>query len=258
MKTYKGYLIDLDGTMYKGTDHIAGAAEFVTTLNEKGIPYLFLTNNSTSRQEDVAHKLNGLDIHATADHVFTSSMATAKYIKRENPHARCMVIGEKGLYHSIEKEGLIISHEACDYVVIGLDREITYEKLAMACLAIRDGAIFISTNGDIAVPTERGFLPGNGALTAVITVSTGVQPIFIGKPENIIMDGALDVLGIMKDEALMVGDNYQTDILAGIRANIDTLMVFTGITPYEDYPTLPQKPTYHVQNLLEWIKYIDV
>lgn len=244
--------------MYKGTDYIAGAAEFVTALNEKGIPYLFLTNNSTSTQEDVANKLNGLDIYATADHVFTSSMATAMYIKNENPLAKCMVIGEKGLYGAFEKEGLTITNHACDYVVIGLDREITYEKLAGACLAIRDGATFISTNGDIAVPTERGFLPGNGALTSVLTVSTGIQPIFIGKPESIIMDEALDVLGVMKEEALMVGDNYQTDMLAGIRANIDTLMVFTGITPYEDYPTLPEKPTYHVQNLLEWIKYIDV
>lgn len=242
--------------MYKGTDHIAGAAEFVATLYEKGIPYLFLTNNSTSTPQDVADKLMDLDIHATAHDIFTSSMATAKYIKHKNPQARCMVIGEKGLYKAIEQEGLTITNDRSDYVVIGLDREITYEKLAQACLAIRNGAEFISTNGDIAVPTERGFLPGNGALTSVLTVSTNRHPIFIGKPESIIMEGALSVLNVSKENALMVGDNYQTDILAGIHANVDTLMVFTGITPYEDYPTLPKKPTYYVHNLFEWIEYI--
>ena len=256
MKNYKGYLIDLDGTMYRGNEHIEGAAEFVEALNKQDIPYLFLTNNSTSTQADVASKLNGMGIQTTADHVFTSSMATAKYIKNEKHDAHCMVIGEKGLHDALNVEGITVGDEGCDYVIIGLDREITYEKLAKACLAIRSGAVFISTNGDIAVPTERGFLPGNGAFTSVITVSTGVQPIFIGKPEQIIMNEALDVLGTVKGETLMVGDNYQTDILAGINADVDTLMVFTGITPYEDYPGLIKKPTYHVQNLIKWIKHI--
>lgn len=256
MKKYNGYLIDLDGTMYRGNEPIEGAIAFVNALNERGIPYLFLTNNSTSTQESVAHKLTAMGIDTTADHVFTSSMATAKYIKQKKSHARCMVIGERGLYDAIEKEGLRLANTACDYVVIGLDREITYEKLAQACLAIREGAVFVSTNSDIAIPTERGFLPGNGALTSVIQVSTGVQPIFIGKPEQIIMNEALEVLGTAKEDILMVGDNYQTDILAGINAKVDTLMVFTGITPYEDYPKLTIKPTYHVQNLKEWITLI--
>lgn len=115
-----------------------------------------------------------------------------------------------------------------DFVVVGLDRDITYEKLAKACLAVRNGATFISTNGDIAIPTERGLLPGNGSLTSVVAVSTGVDPIFIGKPESIIMEQALKVLGIEKNEALMVGDNYDTDILAGINAGMHTLLVHTG------------------------------
>lgn len=256
LKKYSGYLIDLDGTMYRGNESIDGAAEFVNKLNEKDIPYLFLTNNSTSTQDVVADKLTSMGIDTSADHIFTSSMATAKYIAQKNPQARCMVIGEQGLYDAIEREGLIIADSSCDYVLIGLDRQITYEKLAQACLAIREGAVFISTNGDTAIPTERGFLPGNGALTSVIQVSTGVEPIFIGKPEPIIMNEALEVLGIGKASTLMVGDNYQTDILAGINTDVDTLMVFTGITPYEDYPKLTIKPTYNVQNLREWIKLI--
>src|SRR5690625_155993 len=238
--------------MYRGSEPIDGAATFIHTLNKKGIPYLFLTNNSTSTQEAVAQKLIGIGIDTTSDHVFTSSLATAKYIKQKNAQARCMVIGEHGLYDAIEKEGLTIADRSCDYVVIGLDRQVTYEKLTQACLAIREGAEFISTNGDIAIPTERGLIPGNGALTSVITVSTGVAPTFIGKPEQIIMKEALKVLGTKKEDTIMVGDNYQTDILAGINAKIDTLMVFTGVMTYEEYPHLKIKPTYHVQSLSEW------
>jgi len=256
LKEYSGYLIDLDGTMYRGNEPIDGAATFINALNKKDIPYLFLTNNSTSTQESVAQKLTDMGIETTADHVFTSSMATAKYIKQKNAQARCLVIGEEGLYDAIKKEGLAIADHSWDYVIIGLDRQITYEKLTQACLAIREGAEFISTNGDIAIPTERGLLPGNGALTSVITVSTGVQPIFIGKPEQIIMEQALDVLGTTKDDTIMIGDNYQTDILAGINAKLDTLMVFTGVTRHEEYPHLKVKPTYNIQNLREWIKHL--
>lgn len=255
-KQYKGYLIDLDGTMYRGNERIETAVEFIDTLSKKGIPYLFLTNNSTSTPEAVSDKLNQMEIKSTPEHVFTSSLATAKYIKRRKVNARCFVIGEAGLYDALERESLTIADEACDYVVFGLDRAITYEKLAQACLAIRKGAEFISTNSDIAIPTERGLLPGNGALTSVLTVSTGKQPIFIGKPETIIMDEALAVLGLAKQDTLMVGDNYHTDILAGIHSEVDTLMVFTGVTPYNDYPNLAKKPTYYVQDLQEWIEFI--
>lgn len=255
MIAYKGYIIDLDGTMYRGNERIEAAAEFIGELYKKDIPYLFLTNNSTKTPEQFAEKLNGMDIYSTPNQVFTSSLATAKYIHRLNPSARCMVIGETGLNKALRKEGLqIVSDVDCDFVVIGLDQNITYEKLAKGCLAIRNGAKFISTNGDVAIPTERGLVPGNGALTSVLTVSTGVEPTFIGKPESIIMEEALAVLGLTKEDTLMVGDNYHTDILAGINAGIDTLMVFTGITPFEAYQKLPKKPTYHVQNLFEWIE----
>lgn len=256
MKKYKGYLIDLDGTMYKGDEEIEAAAPFVKALSDKGIPYLFLTNNSTSTQIDVADKLQSMGIIATPQQVFTSSLATVKYIKYQNPNAICYVIGEKGLYDAFEQEGIMTGDHNCDYVVIGLDRQITYEKLATAALAIRRGAKLISTNSDIAIPTEQGLVPGNGSLTAVLTVSTGKEPIFIGKPEEIIMNEALSVLGRTKDETLMVGDNYDTDITAGIRANIDTLMTFTGLTPFSAYETLPIKPTYYVHSLNEWIKHI--
>ncbi len=163
-------------------------------------------------------------------------------LKKQKKDARCYVIGESGLSAAIQEEGLQLVHnENCDYVIVGLDREITYEKLAIGCLAIQQGAVFISTNSDVAIPSENGLLPGNGSLTSVLTVATGKQPTFIGKPEKIIVEEALRLLGIKPEDTLIVGDNYETDIKAGIAANIDTLMVFTGVTPYEKYEKLSKK-----------------
>jgi 4-nitrophenyl phosphatase len=255
LKEYKGYLIDLDGTVYRGNEVIQEASEFIYELRKKGHSYLFLTNNSSKTQKQVSDKLNKLGIESSPEHVFNTSMATAKYIKQNFPGATCYCIGEEGLFDALEREEVKVTDEIdCDVVVIGIDRDITYEKLAKACLAVRNGATFISTNSDNALPTERGLLPGNGAMTSVISVSTGVKPQFIGKPESIIVEQALEVLGTDKSDTILVGDNYHTDILAGINSGVDTLMVFTGVTPFEEYESLPVKPTYYVQNLSEWIK----
>ncbi|QDP40985.1 TIGR01457 family HAD-type hydrolase [Radiobacillus deserti] len=253
MKTYKGYLIDLDGTMYRGTEKIEAASDFVKALVKAEVPYLFLTNNSSTTPEKVADKLNQMDIPADANQVVTSSMATAAYIQQQKPNASVYVIGEDGLKVAIEQEGLLVSESEAEYVVVGIDREINYEKLAKGCLFVRDGATFLSTNGDVAIPTERGLLPGNGSLTSVISVSTGVQPVFVGKPESIIMDYAIQKLGLKHEETIMVGDNYHTDILAGIRSGMDTLMVFTGVSTEEELLNEEIKPTYQIHSLLEWI-----
>lgn len=254
-KAYQGYLIDLDGTMYQGDEAIPFASDFVKALQEKQLPYVFVTNNSSKTQQDVAMKLKKLDIPAEPKQIVTTSLATASYITENYGQSRCYVIGEEGIHKALQEEGHTITEtENCDVVVIGIDRNITYEKLAKASIAVRNGATFISTNGDKAIPNERGLLPGNGSLTAVISICTGVDPVFIGKPEAVIMKEALHVLGLKADEALMVGDNYATDIQAGIQAGIDTLMVFTGVTPFLEYEQLPVKPTHYVHNLKEWLE----
>ncbi len=253
MKKYKGYLLDLDGTMYAGTHIIPGAPEFIDRLNASGIPYLFVTNNSSRTPEQVAEKLVKMGIHTTPENVFTTSRATAQFIYDEKPGASIYVIGEDGIQEALKEKGFeIVTHEKPDYVVTGIDRGLTYEKLAVACLAVRNGARFISTNGDIAIPTERGLMPGNGSLTSVVSVSTETQPIFIGKPEPVIMEQALEVLGTSREETLMIGDYYDTDIRAGIGIGIDTLLVFTGVTQPAALARYEVQPTHTRMNLREW------
>ncbi|MEI2468542.1 TIGR01457 family HAD-type hydrolase [Peribacillus frigoritolerans] len=252
MKSYKGYLIDLDGTMYRGTEQIAEAAGFINDLRKRDIPYLFVTNNSSRTPAQVADKLRSIGISTEDDQVFTTSMATANYIAEQKKGASVYVVGEEGIIEALKEKGMKLVEEHPDYLVMGIDRSINYEKLSKACLAVRNGAVFISTNGDIAIPTEQGLLPGNGSLTSVVSVSTQVQPIFIGKPESVIVEQALRVLGVPKEETIMVGDNYDTDILAGINAGIDTLLVHTGVTTKERLKQYKEQPTHVVDTLDLW------
>lgn len=252
MKKYRGYLIDLDGTMYNGTEKIEEAIQFVKKLKEQELPYLFLTNNSTKYPEDVAQVLRDMGVPAVKEQVFTSSMATATYVAEQNPNARVYPIGEEGLAGALKSAGLTVTETEIDYVVMGLARNITYEQLAIGALAIRSGSKFVATNGDIALPSERGFLPGAGSLISVLSTTTEINPKFIGKPESIIVDQALDVLGTSKEDTLMIGDNYNTDILAGIHAGIDSLLVFTGVTKEEDLKTVEVQPTYTIDSLENW------
>ncbi len=252
MNKYEGYLIDLDGTMYRGTESIPEAVRFVASLRTKGIPYLFVTNNSSKTPEQVADHLKYFGIEAEKKDIFTTSMAAAEYLHENHTLTSIYVIGERGLTTALKEKGFRLTDSDPEAVIIGIDRKITYEKLAKACLSVRNGAMFFSTNGDVALPTERGLLPGNGAITSVITVSTQKEPIFIGKPHSIIMEQALKVLGIPKEKTLMIGDNYDTDILAGINVELDTLLVHTGVTTKEALKAKEIQPTYVVDNLAEW------
>ena len=246
MKQYKAYLIDLDGTMYMGTDEIDGAKQFIDYLNVKGIPHLYVTNNSTKTPEQVTEKLREMHIDA------------ADYISEQSPGASVYMLGGSGLNTALTEAGLVIKNdEHVDYVVIGLDEQVTYEKLAIATLGVRNGATFISTNPDVSIPKERGFLPGNGAITSVVSVSTGVSPQFIGKPEPIIMVKALEILGLDKSEVAMVGDLYDTDIMSGINVGMDTIHVQTGVSTLEDVQNKNVPPTYSFKDLNEAIAELE-
>lgn len=253
MKHYEGYLIDLDGTVYRGEEKIEEAVQFVKELFNKNIPYVFVTNNSSKQPVQVADKLEKLGVPAQADQVMTSSMAAANVMAEKLPSgASVYIIGEEGLYSSMEEKGLRVVDEGADAVVIGIDRSITYDKLAKACLEVQNGAMFYSTNPDVAFPSERGLVPGNGSLTGVISTATGIQPTFVGKPEAAIVEQALEMIGTNKEKTIMVGDNYDTDILAGIHAEIPTLLVHTGVTSEEKLKEKQIQPTYVVLTLSDW------
>ncbi|WP_444684839.1 TIGR01457 family HAD-type hydrolase [Alkalicoccus luteus] len=252
MRQFDGYLLDLDGTMYRGTERIDAGKQLVDRLVNARIPYLFVTNNSSKTPEQIAEKLQEMEIQAKASQVMTSAEACASYLKRKHGALNVYAIGEHGLLSALDAAGHSRVSERADAVVMGIDRQITYEKLAAACLEVRGGAMFVSTNADKAVPTERGMLPGNGSLTSVVHVSTGVEPTFIGKPEAIIMEEAMKRLGTPPAATVMVGDNYETDIMAGIRAGIATLLVFSGFTRPEDRAWQKQRPDFTVTTLDEW------
>lgn len=250
---YKGYLIDLDGTIYKGTELIPAGKRFIEKLQQSGTPFLFVTNNTTKSPRAVANRLKKeFDIHVSSEVVYTATLATIDYMRELNHGKSVYIIGEYGLKQAIFDAGFIYDEVSPDYVIVGLDSDLTYEKIVKATLAVQKGATFIGTNPDLNIPTERGLLPGAGSVVRFVEATTQVEPIYIGKPKAIIMNKAMAVLGTQRDETIMVGDNYLTDITAGIKNDIDTLLVTTGFTKPEEVKNLHVPPTHVVSSLDEW------
>lgn len=254
MKKYAGYMIDLDGTIYRGKEKIPAAKRFIERLQEHDIPFLFVTNNSTQAPIKVVENLaNNFDIHVKEENVYTSALATADYIADLNKDKRSVyVIGEVGLKQAILDKGFRFEETNPDYVVVGLDYDVTYHKFELATLAIKRGAKFIGTNADTNLPNERGLVPGAGSVIALVECSTQQKATYIGKPETIIMEKALERLGLPKDEVVMVGDNYMTDIKAGINFGIDTMLVYTGVSTRELVRKQEIAPTIELGALDEW------
>lgn len=231
----KGLLIDLDGTMYQGSRPVEGADRLIRRLRQDGIAYRFVTNNSSATPEDVADRLDGMGIPARPEDVCTSAQAAAVYIAKLAPGSSVFVIGQHGLREALTSAGLRITEERPDFVVQGIDRELTYDRVARAVQYIRDGAPYILTNPDRLVPSTHGLLPGAGSIGAMIQTASGKEPVVIGKPSSILMDYALDSIGLTHRETWVVGDNLATDIAAGIAAGCGTALVLTGLTTKENY-----------------------
>lgn len=253
IRNYKLYLIDLDGTIYNGEKKIEYAKEFVDYLNENKIDYLFLTNNSTKQPKEVVERLKNFGIETEKEHVFTSSDATKIYLESKD-YRNIYVIGEDGLKNTLSSFNQKESEKDVEAVVVGLDRQLTYEKLAIAARAILNGAELIGTNPDTLLPTSDGFVPSNGGQVKYLEYATSTDATFIGKPSKIIMECAMNQFSYSKDEIVMVGDNYDTDIMSGINSNIDTIHIQTGVTSVEDLETKEKKPTYSIENLFVLIK----
>lgn len=234
----RGLLIDLDGTLYHGNTMIAGADKLIRFLRERGIPYLFVTNNSTASPQTVADRLQGMGIPALPSDVCTSAQAAAAYVAELQPGARVFAVGEAGLREALQDAGLQLVEEAPDYVVQGLDRSATYARLADAVRFIREGAPYVLTNPDVLLPSDGGFLPGAGSIAALLERAGGKQPTVIGKPSAILMDAALARLNVPAANAWVVGDNPFTDIAAGHAAGCPSLLVLTGFTNADNCESL--------------------
>lgn len=236
MREYKSisniqYLVvDLDGVLYRGDEVIPGAREFVEFLRGRGIGFVLATNNSTRTPQQYVEKLAGMGIGIQADEVLTSALATADYLKSvAPPGARLFVVGQDGLWAALRQAGFELVESGAEYVVVGMDFSATYERMAEATLQIRAGAQFIGTNPDKTFPSERGIVPGNGALLAFLEAATGVTPTVIGKPETAMLEQALARMNASAATTAMLGDRLETDILAGKRAGLATLLVLSGI-----------------------------
>ncbi|MFV0556666.1 MAG: TIGR01457 family HAD-type hydrolase [Lactovum sp.] len=252
-KNYKAYIIDLDGTIYLGEGRIPAGEKFIHRLQEANIPYLFLTNNSSKCPELVQKRLKEkFNIDTALDSIYTVSLAIVEYMKELNLGNKVYVIGEEGLKSEIQAAGYIEDSLNPDYVVVAIDFNFNYDKLKTATFAIQKGAKFIASNADLNLPTSEGLLPGSGTIIKAVEAATQVSPIYVGKPESIIMDIVVKKMGIKKEDLLLVGDNYLTDIRAGIDNGIDSLLVTTGFTKAEEVLTLPIPPTYVISSLDEW------
>lgn len=243
----KGILLDLDGTVYLEDKEVPGALEFVKWLEEKDVPYLFVTNRANRTPEEVSEHLRSYGISCEPDHVLTSGQATAEYLGK----GTVFCVGEAGLYQALTEAGLTITDDAPDYVVVSYDRSFTYDKLKNACVLIHGGAQFIATNPDKALKIEGGISPGTGAIVAAVAAGSGREPMVIGKPGRLIFDIALRRLGLAKEDVIAVGDNLDTDIAAGVNADIRTALILTGISTREDAARAPAKPTWVVADYAE-------
>ena len=245
---YKGFFFDLDGVAYIGPDVIPTCRDFVNKLVDRGIKVGFLTNNSSRTPETVANHLIELGYRINAENVITSSQVTADYVK-ELPVKRVHVIGMDGIRQALIDAGKEIVDDDAEIVVVGIDFNVNYEKFMRAGQEILNGARFISTNRDPKIQTKDGIGPGNGSIVKLIEHFTGVEAIDMGKPGEMIFEYGLKRLGLNKDEVVMVGDYYYTDILGAQRFGIDSIFVETGVMTKDEILQIPDQPTYIVKDL---------
>ena len=228
------YLIDMDGVIYRGTELIPGAQEWISGLLASRTPFLFVTNNSQRTRRDVAIKLRRMGMPVEERHIFTCAMATARYLARQKPHGTAYVIGEGGLLQALHHNGYAIVDHHPDYVVVGEGRTFTCEMIDAAVRMIMGGAKLIATNLDPNCPTQQGIRPGCGAIVSMLESATGRKAFSVGKPSPVMFRFACAELGVEPEETTIVGDTMETDILGGVQMGCVTILVLSGGTKLED------------------------
>jgi len=253
----KAYLTDMDGVLIKGNYAIPGAVEFIERLKAVNAPFLVLTNNPRLTPRDHQARLQAIGLNIPADCIFTSALATARFLDSQRPHGSAFVIGEAGLTTALHEIGYILTEHSPDYVVVGETVSYSVEQLTKAVRLIAAGARFIATNPDVVGPTEQGLVLACGAVAALITAATGVKPYFVGKPNPLMMRSALRTIGAHSENAVMIGDRMDTDILSGLESGMETILVLTGVTSASEVDRFPFKPTHVVNSIADVIPMIE-
>ena len=252
-----GYLIDMDGVLYRGSEMIPGADHFVGELRRRQIPFRFLTNNSQRTRRDVVAKLVRMGIAVEEQHVYTCAMATAKFLARQKPNGTAFVIGEGGLLTALHTNGYAVVDHDPDYVVVGEGRTFNVELIEKAVKLIARGAKLVATNLDPSCPTEDGPRPGCGAVIAMLEAATGATAFSVGKPSPFMMRAARKELGLRTDETTMIGDTMETDIIGGAQLGYHTVLVLSGGTSRESLAQYAYQPEVVVESVAEVVRMLD-
>ena len=251
------FLLDMDGTIYLDEDLFDGSLDFINTLIENKIPYIFLTNNSSKNINDYVNKLNRLNIPGTKENLFTSGNAMGLYLNKNYPNKKVYLVGTDSLYDQLKEYHINFDDQNPDIVVVGFDRELNYQKLEKACEFLDNGAIFLATNCDLVCPIKNHrYIPDCGSMCQMITNATGKTPTYIGKPSPEMIYILSNKLNIETSKIAMVGDRVYTDITAGFNANAYTICVLSGESTMETINNSTVKPDLIVNSVKDLIKYL--
>ena len=242
LRSKKGFLCDMDGVIYHGNQLLPGVREFVQWLQEEGKSFLFLTNSSERSPLELAQKLSRMGMDVDESHFYTSALATAKFIASQSPRCTAFVIGAPGLFNALYEAGITMNDVNPDYVIVGETSNYNYESILKAVHFVRGGARLIGTNTDLTGPSERGIIPACRALMAPIELATGKNAYYVGKPNPLMMRTGLRILGVHSEDAVMIGDRMDTDMVAGIETGLDTVLVLSGVTDRSEIKKFPYRP----------------
>jgi NagD protein len=249
LREKRGFICDMDGVLYHGNRLLPNVREFVDWLKANNKQFLFLTNSSERSPHELQQKLDRLGIEVDASHFYTSALATASFLATQHPGGSAYVIGEAGLINALYNVGFSMNDMNPDYVVVGETRSYSFEKLERAVNFVRAGAKLIGTNPDLTDKIEEGIAPAAGSLIAPIELATGRKPYFVGKPNPLMMRHALKRLKCQREETIIIGDRMDTDIIAGIESEIETVLVLSGVTAREDLRKFAYRPTYILEGI---------
>lgn len=249
-----GFICDMDGVIYHGNKILDGVADFVNWMIDNNKKFVFLTNSPEKTPHELSMKLERMGLKVSADHFYTSALATAAFLKSQNPDCTAYVIGEAALTKALYDQEIYMNDVNPDYVVVGETRTYNFEKIEKAIELVNKGAKLIGANPDITGPTEKGIMPATGSLIAPIEIATGKKAYFVGKPNPLMLRHGLKKLDCHSEEIAFIGDRMDTDIIAGIKSNVDTVLVLTGVTSMEDINKFPYRPKYILNGVGDLVK----